>query len=81
MSSGLHHGETDSMFSYNDRTQELDIPMGDKSNFMQMIPEKTKMIDKYIQRCSALRFVFDYKKQKHGFNFHKAFKVLTELSL
>jgi hypothetical protein len=45
------------------------------------LPEKAKMIDKIIARCSALKFVFDYKKAKFGIHFHKGFKVLSEVAL
>jgi len=55
--------------------------MGDKSALMQLLPEKAKMIDKVIQRCSALKFVFDYKRPKFGIHFHKGFKVLSEIAI
>ena len=80
-SSSLTHGETDSMYSYNERTSDLCIPMGERGPLMQLLPEKLKMVDKFIARANSMKFIFGLKTSKHGIHFHKGFKLLSEIAI
>mmetsp|Transcript_14178 Transcript_14178/g.19271 ORF Transcript_14178/g.19271 Transcript_14178/m.19271 type:complete len:195 (-) Transcript_14178:1616-2200(-) len=77
VSSKLSNLETTSLFTYNDRTKGLSIPTSDKGIVSSLLPEKMKLVEKFILSSKSLRFVMG--EPPHGSNFHKGFKQLTEV--
>ena len=75
--SKLGNMETTSFFTYNDRTKGLSIPDSNKCIVSAMLPEKLKFVEKAIQLSKSLRFIMS--EPQYGLNFHKGFKMLTEV--
>ncbi len=57
VSSKLGNMETNSFFTYNERTKGICVPTHDKGIIGAMIPEKMKLIEKAVQASKSLRFV------------------------
>ena len=77
ISSKLGNMETNSFFTYNERTKGVSIPSSDKQIIASMIPDRVKLIDKLVQQSKSMRFVSG--EAQHGFNLHKGFKMLSEV--
>ena len=69
------------MYSYNEKTSDMCIPMGERGPLLNLLPEKLKMFDKHISRSNSTKFLFGLKSSKHGIHFHKGFKLLSEIAI